>query len=309
MRAITLAMAMIVGGATVGHAYDDAECGEIQDQWATLLDQHLGLEITAGPTTTFTATPEGCSATDLEIYVEATGQELRLGVLSYAAPDLREWLRGEVILPATLRLTFESLYQAAPPGLDAATAWGFEVANRHNAAHGIIDWTWDEATQGLAIARFDIDLAYDSALSMTLAGRAFGWEPYDMPFARFGVTSVQIDLSNGGLFQTSFATALAISVTRGGAVSVEDGLTDFRRATRQLAMVLPPSFLSAESLAALFEVVDALPNPDGDLTLTLTSETPVRLQQFGERLRQGIPPAAAMPEGARIGAIWTPAAR
>jgi hypothetical protein len=299
MRQILVAAGLVATASFPAMAFDAPECGEIESEIYTILDNEFGWEVTQSPTSTAELLAGGCSVTNLEVYVEDLDVRYTIGAARMVAPEAMDWVRGDVILPN--RVSFEVMDVVIdeafgiPDGLGWMAGLSFETIT--------VSASWDEDTQALSLAPLEIDLGEGNSVSMAMEGQAQGWEPYVMRDEDFGITRLEFNFALNGFFEDVIAPPLAAN----GVDLSPEAMAFFAAMTQGLMAAAPEQLLTAEAQAQVSSFLQTLPAPQGDLTLTLTNDEPFLPATVFADLSDGVPFVDAVPERLNIDAEWVPA--
>ncbi|MBY4895240.1 hypothetical protein KUL25_20955 [Rhodobacteraceae bacterium N5(2021)] len=294
----TLAVCSLLTGATTAQAQvlTFADCGAVEEQMTTVLDAEFGIEVTQSASSVATSGLNGCRVSDLEIYVEALGVSYRAAQLEYSGRGLTEWVRGDVVLPATLDIRIDGLAVDPDRPIPDDLSWLRDVRAESIA----LSATWREATQRLQILPLRIDLGDRNIVTVTLDGRAVGWQAHNTPTPDFGITELALDVEFNGLFEQ----AIAPPIVQNGNDLSPDSMAVLAAMADGLLVYAPPRLVSAEARFAMVDFLRSLPTPRGNLGLGLTNDAPISLERIAIDLRTGVPFATAVPDTLTIDASW-----
>ena len=298
MRQILPFAAFLAALTPAAHAFDRAECGEIESQIFTMLDAEFGWDVTQSPVSQAAAFEQGCVSTQLDVYVEDLGLHYRIGEASMVGPELMDWVRGDVILPARFALQLEDIALAPGQTVPEELAWLTDVT----AESITLDSSWIEAEQILRIAPLRINLGGGNEVSVALEGQAAGWQPYVMRAADFGTTRLDLDIGFNGMFEE----VIAPPIEANGNDLSPASMAFFAAMADGLMANAPASLLTPDARAEIVEFLRTLPTPRGDLDLSLTNDRPFVPEQVFHDLRTGIPFDVAVPDSLNIDADWSP---
>ncbi len=304
MRRSVLVMALVLSlSAPAAQALDSAQCGEIEGQVMTLLDFHFDLEITQSPASTARGFPGGCTSTDLDIYAGSLGLMFRVEMVRFSGADLLGWVRGEVVLPSELDLRIEGIFLTDQFRPSPDHAWIRDLMGPDAPVQIELSWQWDDAHQRLRIDELNVDFDGDNSVAARLTGQANGWRPHETPWADLGISSAAIDIAFDGLFEQAVAAPLRAN----GIDMSGDSMAFIAAGIEGLTASAPERFLPRASAAAITDFARSLPEPRGDLALSLSSRTPAMIARIAEDLGSGIAFDTAVPDGLSLDAQWTPA--
>ncbi|MEX3016232.1 hypothetical protein [Gymnodinialimonas hymeniacidonis] len=299
MRHFLLATGLIAGLTHPVFAFDTAECGEIESQIYTILDAEFGWEVTQSPTSTVEARPGACSVTDLEIYVQDLGVRYTARAASLLAPEAMDWVRGDVILPATVSLEILDVVIDTEFGVPDDLAWLVPVSADSISLHS----SWDEATQALSLRSLRIDLGDGNFVGVALDGVAAGWQPYVLEAENFALLDLSVDIGFNGLFEQ----AIAPPIEANGNDLSPASMAFFAAMADGLLASAPQRVISPETRVEIVDFLRTLPTPRGTLALSLNNDQPFLPGRIFEDLRTGIPVDIAIPDRLTLTADWTPA--
>lgn len=298
MRILSLAAGVICGIAPAAHAFDTGECSAIEEQISTLLDAEFGWEVTQSPVSQAVAFERGCLVTALDVYVQDLGVTYRVAEAALVGEGLMEWVRGDVVLPASVSLQLDGV--ALMPGADVPTdvAWLTDVA----AETIYLDARWDGAGRTLRIAPLRIDLGDGNDISLAVEGQALAWQPYAMSAEDFAFQSVSLDMAFNGMFEQAIAPPIEAN---GNDLSPESAQFLSAMAFGLLANV-PETLVSGQSRDAVAAFLATIPTPRGDLSLSLANDAPFFPGEVESAVLNGASLLEALPDQLTLEADWWP---
>ncbi len=299
MRHTLMSVACLAALSAPASAFDTAECGEIESQIYTILDAEFGWEVTQSPTSTAQARPGACSVTDLEIYVQELGVRYTARTASLVAPQAMDWVRGDVVLPDNVTLEILDVAIDTEFGVPAGLEWIVPIS----AQSIFLGAGWNEATQELSVNTFRIDLGDGNSVTLALEGQADGWQPYVLRDEDFGLTQLGLDIAFNGLFELAIAPPIEAN---GTALTPESAQFMSAMAFGLLANV-PTTLVPTASQEAIVDFIATIPNPRGDLSLSLTNDAPFSPAEIAADVADGQSLLEAVPDRLTLTADWSPA--
>lgn len=220
------------------------------------------------------------------------------------------WLVEGAGAPDGLELGVEGLRFVVQTG-DAQMDWLFAAQARPNAVRADASLAWDAAARKVRLESLTIDFPGENLVE--LSGVVAGVDlsstgAAQMSATSFAVTEADLRITMHGLFEWYLLMALGPSVlpTEGDMEAAAEGL---RAEMRSAVAELPGTSFSETSKAALGALIDELPNPSGDLAVSLRSAAgigPARLMPWA---MTGVPrtvsEAAGVLEGVTVEVGWT----
>ncbi len=299
MREIPFALALSGAFAAPAFAYNTAECGAIEEQIYTILDAEFGWEVTQSAGSQSAAFARGCLVTELDVHVEDLGVTYRIAETALLGEGLMDWVHGDVVLPGSVSLQADGVALLPGATVPDDVAWLQDVT----AESIYLDARWDEADQTLRVSPLRIDLGDDNEISLALEGQAPAWQPYVMRAEDFAISSVSLDMSFNGMFEEAIAPPIEAN---GNDLSPQSMQFMAAMAFGLLANV-PESLVSAYARDAVVAFLEALPTPRGDLSLSLTNDTPFFPGAVVADVAGGQSLLEAVPDRLNIDADWSPA--
>ena len=220
------------------------------------------------------------------------------------------WALGKPALPERLEAEVQGLrlvVQTDNPQMDylfAAQARAYPIA-------ATLALRWDKAVNTLHLDRLDIDFPGTNAVSLTAeVGRVdlSSVGAMQMALTGFAITRARLSVTTHGLFESYGLMAL------GAAMLPYEGDMASAVATRKaeagLAIAgLPEATFPGRSRAALWALVQELPNPSGRLVVDLRADAGFGPARLGGYAMTGMPAspdeAAALFEGVVLDVAWT----
>ncbi len=175
---------------------------------------------------------------------------------------------------------------------------------------------WDAAGKLLTLQSFLIDFGNDNTLGATAAVRNVDLsspETRERSLTGFAVTNLDLKIETNGLFEAYLLTPLALSLlpADGSEQDMEAAVTRRKQEGGAVIGQLPDASVSRDSKAALTAVINALPNPTGEFTLSMRSDEgfgPVRFASFALRgTPKTVAEAAPLLNGVVLDFGWKPA--
>ncbi len=220
------------------------------------------------------------------------------------------WIANGATLPEGLEVVAEGLrlvVQTGNPQMD----WLFAAQARPNAIRADASLAWDAAARELRLEGLSIDFPGENLveLSAVVAGVDLSSTgAMQMSATSFAVTEADLAVTTHGLFEWYLLMALGPSVlpTEGDMEAAAAGL---RAAMRTAVADLPGASFSDASKAALGVLIGELPNPSGDLVVSLRSEAGVGPSRLMPWAMTGVPKtlaeAAGVLHGVTVEIGWT----
>lgn len=220
------------------------------------------------------------------------------------------WLVDGTGAPDGLEIGVEGLRLVVQTG-DAQMDWLLAAQARPNAMRAEASLAWDAAARELRLEGLSIDFPGENLveLSAVVAGVDLSSTgAMQMSATSFAVAEADLAVTTHGLFEWYLLMALGPSVlpTEGDMETAAEGL---RAAMRAAVADLPGTSFSDASKAALGALIGELPNPSGDLVVSLRSEAgfgPSRLMPWA---MTGVPTslaeAAGVLNGVTVEIGWT----
>ena len=220
------------------------------------------------------------------------------------------WIADGSTLPEGLEIVVERLRLVVQTG-DARMDWLFAAQSRPNAIDGELSLAWDPAAKVLRLEGLSIDFPGENQVqaSGVLTGVDLSSEgAMQMSATGFALTEFDARITTHGLFEWYALMALGQSLLPPDG-DVELAAEDLRAEMRAAIGSLPGAVVSTESKAALVALVDELPNPSGDLTLSLRAEPGLGPARLAGYALTGVPEtmaeAAPLFQGVTLDVGWT----
>lgn len=220
------------------------------------------------------------------------------------------WVADGSTLPEGLELAVDGLrmvVQTGNPQMD----WLFAAQSRPNAIDAELSLAWDAKGRELRLEGLSIDFPGENLVqaSARVTGVDLSSEgAMQMSATSFALIEFDAQVTMHGLFEWYLLMAL------GAAVLPTDGDMDvaaegIREDLLDMVDAVPETSVSAESKAALGVFIDELPNPSGDLSLSLRAEPGIGPVRFGGYAITGVPQtlaeAAPLFQGVTVDVGWT----
>lgn len=220
------------------------------------------------------------------------------------------WIADGSTLPEGLEIAVEGLRLVVQTG-HAQMDWLFAAQSRPNAIAAEASLAWDPATRVLRLEGLSVDFPGENLVeaSATVTGVDLSsTAAIQMSATSFALTEFDARITTHGLFEWYVLMALGPSLlpTEGDMETAAEAL---RARMRAAIGALPDTFASVDSKAALVALVDELPNPSGDLLLSLRANPGIGPTRFAGLALTGVPDGLAeagpMLEGVALEVDWT----
>ena len=220
------------------------------------------------------------------------------------------WIVDGSTLPEGLEIAVEGLRLVVETG-NPQMDWLFAAQSRPNRIDASASLTWDAAGKVLRLEGLSIDFpgenlveasAVVTGVDLSSTGAA------QMSATSFALTEADLAVTTHGLFEWYVLMSVGPSVLpyEGDIDAAAEGIR-----ADLLAMLgdLPETSFSAGSKAALGALIAELPNPAGELTVTLRSEAGIGPTRLGGYAMGGVPEtvaeAAPLFQGVTVDIGWT----
>lgn len=220
------------------------------------------------------------------------------------------WIADGSTLPEGLEVAVEGLRLVVQTG-DAQMDWLFAAQSRPNAINGELSLAWDPATRVLRLEGVSVDFPGENLVQAS--GVVTGVDlsstgAIQMSATSFALTEFDARITTHGLFEWYALMALGpLLLPPDG--DIEAGAEALRAEMRAAVGGLPDTFITADSKAALGALIGELPNPSGDLELSLRAEPGIGPARFGGYAVTGVPTtmaeAAPLFQGVVLDVDWT----
>ncbi|NJM83972.1 MAG: hypothetical protein HC844_17345 [Tabrizicola sp.] len=220
------------------------------------------------------------------------------------------WFAGGSTLPEGLELVVEGLrvvVQTGNPQMD----WLIAAQARPNGIDAEAVLGWDPVAKVLRLERVSLDFPGDNMLraSAVLTGVDLSsMGAMQMSATGFALTDVDLAITTHGLFEWYVLMVLG-SVVLPPDGDMDAAMETFRADLSETMGDLPETSVSAESKAALDVLIAELPNPAGDLTLSLRADPGLGPVRFAGYAMTGVPEtlseAAPLFQGVTLDIGWT----
>lgn len=220
------------------------------------------------------------------------------------------WVMDGTTSPTTLELAVENLRAVAQIG-SPQMDWLYAAQARANTIDAALALSWDSAGRVLRLDRLEIDLPGDNLIEasakvgqvdLSSLGAA------QMSLASFAVTEVDLQVRTHGLFEWY------VLMTLGPVFLPEDGDMEaaaeaLRARMRSGVAGLPGEVFPKASKAALLALIGELPNPSGDLSVSVRSDAgigPARLSGYAlSGMSETVWETGDLLVGATVDVEWT----
>jgi hypothetical protein len=220
------------------------------------------------------------------------------------------WLVDGAGAPVGLEIGVEGLrlvVQTGNPQMD----WLFAAQARPNAIDAETSLSWDAAARELRLEGLSIDFPGENlveAQAVLTGVDLSSMGAMQMSVTSFALTEADLRITTHGLFEWYVLMALGPNLLppEGDMEAAAEGL---RASMRAAVAELPGASFSDASKAALGRLIDELPNPSGDLAVSLRSEAGVGPGRLTGWVMTGVPQtvaeAAGVLEGVTVEVGWT----
>jgi hypothetical protein len=221
------------------------------------------------------------------------------------------WIADGSTLPEGLEIVAEGLRLVVQTG-DPQMDWLFAAQSRPNAIDAEAALAWDPALRVLRLEGLSMDFPGENIVeaSATLIGVDLSSAgAIQMSATSFALTEFDAQSTTHGLFEWYLLMALG-PVVLPSEGDMDAAFAGMQADMKTLVADLPAASFPDASKAALGTLIDALPNPAGELTLGLRAEPglgPVRLAPW---VMSGVPDtlaeASGILEGVTVDVGWSP---
>lgn len=219
------------------------------------------------------------------------------------------WVADGSTLPEGLEVTVEGLRLVVETG-DARMDWLFAAQSGPNRIDAEAALAWDPTAKVLRLEGLSVDFPGEN--SVQVSGIVTGVDlssmgAMQMSATSFALTDFEAQVTTHGLFEWYLLMGLGSAVlpSEGDIDAAAEGLR-----ADMLTMVgdLPGTSFSDASKAALRALIGELPNPSGDLSLSLQAEPGIGPVRFGGYAITGVPQtlaeAAPLFKGVTVDVGW-----
>lgn len=220
------------------------------------------------------------------------------------------WIADGSSLPEGLEIAVEGLRLAVQTG-NAQVDWLLAAQARPNGIDAEAALAWDPVAKVLRLERLSLDFPGENRVDASAVVTGVDLSStgaMQMSLASFALTEAELRVQTHGLFEGYALMALgsALLPPEGDMDAAAEGL---RAEVLAAISDLPGTSFSDASKAALRVLVGELPNPAGDLAVTVKAEPGIGPVRFGGYAVTGVPAtvAAAAPvfEGVKVDVGWT----
>jgi hypothetical protein len=220
------------------------------------------------------------------------------------------WIADGSTLPEGLEVTVEGLrlvVQTGNPQMD----WLFAAQSRPNRIDATAALAWDREAKVLRLEGLNIDFPGENLVDLSGTVRGVDLSSTgaaQMSATSFALTEADLRITTHGLFEWYVLMSVGPSVLpyEGDMDAAAEGI---RADLLALVEELPETSVSEASKAALGALIRELPNPAGDLAVSLRSEAGIGPQRLGGYALTGVPEtmtdAAPLFQGVTIDVDWT----
>ena len=220
------------------------------------------------------------------------------------------WIADGSSMPEGLEIAVEGLRLAVQTG-NAQVDWLLAAQARPNGIDAEAALAWDPVAKVLRLERLSLDFPGENRVDASAVVTGVDLSStgaMQMSLASFALTEAELRVQTHGLFEGYALMALgsALLPPEGDMDAAAEGL---RAEVLAAISDLPGTSFSDASKAALRALVGELPNPAGDLAVTVKAEPGIGPVRFGGYAVTGVPAtvAAAAPvfEGVKVDVGWT----
>lgn len=220
------------------------------------------------------------------------------------------WIADGSSMPEGLEIAVEGLRLAVQTG-NAQVDWLLAAQARPNGIDAEAALAWDPVAKVLRLERLSLDFPGENRVEASAVVTGVDLSStgaMQMSLASFALTEAELRVQTHGLFEGYALMALgsALLPPEGDMDAAAEGL---RAEVLAAISDLPGTSFSDASKAALRVLVGELPNPAGDLAVTVKAEPGIGPVRFGGYAVTGVPAtvAAAAPvfEGVKVDVGWT----
>lgn len=278
LRALALGLALAVpSGAT-------AATQGCADQWAFVANL-MGIGAAGAPV--FSVTAEGCTARDVDLTHDAfPNMAFKINRVHWSGTRLDQLDAG--LPPTRLALKAVGVRTVVRSG-NLAMDWVFDKQSVRATTNVDLLIAWNAETKVLALERFEIDLPGADALRAS--ARVAGVDLSDafhigMSAGTFAVVETYAEIETYGLFERFALSALApVSTTQ----DLDAELLRLKDTARGGIATVPDRLLPPASKSALQRLIDAVPHPNGRITVRTTADPGIGMAR-GLALSRGFDP-------------------
>lgn len=220
------------------------------------------------------------------------------------------WITDGSTLPEGLEVTVEGLRLVTRTGGDR-TDWLLAAQSRANAIDAELSLAWDAAGRVLRLEGLSIDFPDENLVeaSARVTGVDLSSEgSMQMSATSFALTEFDARITSHGLFEWYVLMALG-PLALPSAGDMDAAAEAIRADLKAGVAVLPGTSFSDASKAALVALIGELPNPSGDLELSLRAVPGIGPVRFGGYAVTGVPEtlaeAAPLFQGVVVDVGWT----
>ncbi|HLQ18228.1 MAG TPA: hypothetical protein VK146_04545 [Tabrizicola sp.] len=220
------------------------------------------------------------------------------------------WLVDGSQAPDGLEIVVDGL-RLVPQTGDPQMDWLFQAQSRPNAIRAEAALSWDVAEKVLRLEGLTVDFPGENLVELSVVARGVDLSStgaLQMSATGFAVTEADLRVTTHGLFEWY------VLMPFGPTILPQDGDMEIaadalRMRLRAAVADLPGASVSTQSKAALADLIDELPNPSGDLSVSFRSNGGIGPARFIGWAMTGVPRAAsdasAVLEGATVEVDWT----
>jgi len=234
----------------------------------------------------------------------------RVDQLRWSASDVGRFL-DEGLPPTALNVEFDGLRPVIETG-DVVLDYIMAVQRNRGGIDGTLDLVWDQAADALMLNQFDLN--FGSLGHVKVSGQIDHVNLQDIgalqtSFGSAGVTRLAAEVRTTGLFEEYLLVSLGHIVLRDEADPAR-ATAIIKNHTIAAIKDIQSEALAADSKEALVAVVETLPNPNGTLRLSATSEAGLGMAQVTPTFVFGVPANADnaleyLPD-LKLSVDWTP---
>jgi hypothetical protein len=222
------------------------------------------------------------------------------------------WIAYGSTLPEGLEVGVEGLrlvVQTGNPQMD----WLIAAQSKPNAIDAEVSLSWDAGAKVLKLEGLTVDFPGENAVQASALVRGVDLSStggMQMSVTSFALAETDLRITMHGLFEWYVLMTIGPSVLPYEG-DIDAAAEDLRVQMREAVAGLPEGSVSQASKAALWALIDELPNPSGDLTVAVRSEAGIGPARLGGYAMTGVPQsvdeAAPLLQGVTVDVGWTPA--
>jgi hypothetical protein len=220
------------------------------------------------------------------------------------------WIADGSTLPEGLEIAIEGLRLVVQTG-NAQMDWLLAAQSRPNAIEAELSLAWDPEARVLRLEGLSVDFPGENLVqaSATVTGVDLSSTgAMQMSATSFALTEFDARVTMHGLFEWYALMALGPTLLPQEG-DIEVAAEELRAEMRAAVDRLPKTFMGPDSKAALGALIGELPNPSGDLALSLRSDPGIGPARVAGYAVTGVPAtmaeAAPLLHGVELDVGWT----